>query len=115
MFFIDDDHKKAYQALAPKHGKEGDYLAAYYILTSNDAFRHIALPHIGTRGDFDWTAIRKKFKYLGSTHRRMAMLAYHLFGRNGKVDLALIISGCDPSNIRVIQESLGVWSFKTKE
>jgi hypothetical protein len=31
------------------------------------------------------------------------------------VDLALIISGCDPSNIRVIQEALGVWAFKTKE
>lgn len=115
MYFVDDDHKKSYQNLAVNHSKEGDYLAAYYILTSNDAFRHIALPHIDTRGDFDWGSIRKKFKHLGSTHKRMAELAYHLFGRNGKVDLALLISGCVQSNIRVIQESLGVWCFKTKE
>ena len=115
MYFVDEEHKKAFQDLAQHHGKEGDYLAAYYILTSDQALRNISLPHIDGGGNFTWSAIQKKFKNLGSTHNRIAKLAYHLYGSNGTVDLTLILQSCDREMVSIIQQAIGVWCFKTKE
>lgn len=115
MYFIDDDHKKAYQALAQKHSKEGDYLAAYYILSSGESLRNITFLHIDKCGDFSWSKIKRNYKNLGSTHRRMAMLAFHLYGGNGTVDLSLTLNMCDESNAQVIQQAIGVKCFRTRE
>lgn len=93
LYFIDDDHKRTFVALAKESKVEWDpeYMATYYLLMANMKVRLLALKYMGSFIDFVGMREDREFNYLTNVHQLIINVANVLYNQDGEADLLQIV------------------------
>ena len=93
LYFIDDEHKKAFVSLTQARGLEWDpeYTTAYYLLTVDEEIRNSTHKHIGSFVDFASIRKNKSFDYLTNKQKLILDVANNLYNWHGNPDLLSIV------------------------